>query len=215
METKVKVKVVIVYPNSEYITHWQTDKNTMLNCQNVSTVKKMLYCSGFRTYVLETVRNFSKTSTRTSSLLYISAIAFFVSRRTVIWKLLCTNIRWPPTSHSSTNGIARISAYWNGMQKTPDWMSSLQAHFPFPSPTPHPLLFSLFSNSRANEPVRRLDRSWSWVIAVNWIRKSGGYQLFHQLWSWGKIILLGSHKLIRITNPIWINYLIRSDSNGD
>ena len=148
METKFKVKVVIVYPNSEYITHWQTDKNTMLNCQNVSTVKKMLYCSGFWTYVLETVRNFSKNSTRNSSLLYISAIAFFVSRRTVIWKLLCTNIRWPPTSHSSTNGIARISAYWNGMQKTPDWMSSLQAHFPFPSPTPPPLLslsFFLFS----------------------------------------------------------------------
>ena len=53
----------------------------MLNCQNISTFKKMLYCLFL--FRLLNVRpgnasKFFKTSTRTSSLLYISAIAFFV-----------------------------------------------------------------------------------------------------------------------------------------
>ena len=113
-------------------------------------------CSGFWMYVLETVRNFSKISTRTSSLLYVSAIAFFVSRRTVIWKLLRTNIRWPPTSHFSTNGIARISAYWNGMPRLQIKCHPCRLIFPFPPPPPPLYFFSLFSNSRANEPVRKL-----------------------------------------------------------
>ena len=108
----------------------------MLNCQNVSTFKKMLYCLFlFRlwTYVLETLRNFYKTPTRTSSLL--------ISLRLLS---LCHDGRWSgncyaqiavdhPLPHFSTNGIARISACWNGMQKTP---------YPKDSPPP----FSFFSS---------------------------------------------------------------------
>ena len=138
----------------------------MLNCQNVSTLRKCStasFCSDFWTYILETLRNFSKTSTRT--------LYFIVSRRTVIWKLLRTNIRWQPTSHFSTNGIARISAYRYGMQKTPDWMSSLQVHFSFPSPLPPPLLlfiyFPQFSHKWACSQARG-ERDWEdgWFFSL-------------------------------------------------
>ena len=68
----------------------------MLNCQNVSTFKKMLYCLFLFRFLNVRPGNASKFLQNPDKNLlasYISAIAFFVSRRTVIWKLLRTNIR--------------------------------------------------------------------------------------------------------------------------
>ena len=88
--------------------------------------------SGLRTFVLpETLQIFSKTSTKTSSLL-ISAVTFTVSRRTVIWKLSWTNIRWPPTSHFSTNGNFTLYE----QSKNAGW-GTFRAGSPFSSHSSH------------------------------------------------------------------------------
>ena len=156
METKVKVRVVIVYPNSENITHWQTDKNTMLSCQNVSTFKKMLYCLFL--FRLLNVRpgnasKFFQNLDNILSLLYISAIAFG---------------RWSGSCYTQIS----VDHHFTLLDQWDRWDFSIlkryakdsrlnvipPGSFSLSLPLPPPLLsfFSFFPNSCANEPVRRL-----------------------------------------------------------
>ena len=149
----------------------------MLNCQNVSTSKKMFYCLFLSRLLNERPGNASRFfQNHDKNLLYIWFASLYISLRLLS---LCHDRQWSGSCYAqiSVDHPLHTSRPMGslGFQHTETVCKRLQIQchpcrliFPFPPPPPLLSFFSPFPNSRANEPVRRLN--FRWPVKLFWFR---------------------------------------------